>query len=91
MNKKKRKVYSECRGFNKEWTEKYIFIDTGQSKAACLICNETRAVFKEYNINRHFVAKLSDFSQQFSTQELKIKAVDMVKKLKQQQRTLIKF
>ena len=90
MNKKKRKVDLEC-VFNKEWTEKYFFIDTGQSKAACLICNKTCAVFKEYNIKRHFVAKHKDFSQQFSTQELKIKAADMVKKLKQQQRTLIKF
>ena len=82
---------SECRVFNKEWTEKYFFIDTGQSKAASLICNETCAVFNEYNIKRHFVAKHKDFSQQFSTQELKIKAADTVKKLKQQQPNLIKF
>ena len=71
---------SEC-VFNKKWTEKYFFIDTGQSKAACLICNEICAVFKEYtcNIKRHIVAKHKDFIQQFSTQELKIKAADMVK------------
>ena len=91
MSTKKRKVDSECRVFNKEWTEKYFFIDTGQSKAACLICNETCAVFKEYNIKRHFVAKHKDFAQKFSTQELKIKAADMVKKLKLQQGTLTKF
>ena len=81
----------ECRAFNKEWTEKYFFIGAGQSKAASLICNETCAVFKEYNIKRHFEAKHKHFGQQFSTQELKIKAADMVKKLKQQQHTLIKF
>ena len=91
MSTKKRKVDSKCRVFNKEWTEKYFFIDTGQSKAACLICNETCAVFKEYNIKRHFVAKHKDFAQKFSTQELKIKAADMVKKLKLQQGTLTKF
>ena len=91
MNKKKRKVDSKCHVFNKEWTEKYFFIDTGQSKATCLICNETCAVFKEQNIKRHFVAKHKDFSQEFLTQELKIKAANMVKKLKQQQRTLIKL
>ena len=68
-----------------------IFLDTGQSKAACLISNETCAVFKEYNIKRHFKAKHKHFGQQFSTQELKIKAADIVKKLKQQQYTLIKF
>ena len=68
--------------FYKEWTGSIFFIDTGQSKAGCLICNKTCAVFKEYNIKRYFLAKNKDFSQQFSTQELKIKAADMVKKLK---------
>ena len=91
MSTKKRKVDSECRIYDKEWIEKYFFIDTGQSKAACLICNKTCAVFKEYNIKQHFIAKHKDFDQQFSTLELKIKAADTVKKLKQQQRTLIKF
>jgi len=67
-----------------------FFIDNGPSKAACLICNETCAVFKDYNIKWHFVAKHKDFGQQFSTQELKIKTAGMVKKLKQQQWTLIK-
>ena len=63
---KKRKVDSECHGFNKVWTEKYFFRDTGPSKAVCLIWNETCAVFKEYNIKRHFVAKHGNFGQQFS-------------------------
>ena len=53
MNKKKRKVNSECRVFNEEWTEKYFFIDIGQSKAASLICNETRAGSK--NIIHGFI------------------------------------
>ncbi|XP_077971735.1 general transcription factor II-I repeat domain-containing protein 2-like [Styela clava] len=66
-------------------------MDNGKSKAACLICNETCAVFKKYNMKRHFLAKHKNFGQQFSTQELKVKAADMVIKLKQQQRTLIKF
>jgi len=72
MSNKKRKVDSECRVFNEEWTKKYFFTDTGPSKAACLIGNETCVVFKEYNIKKHFVAKHKDFGQQFSTQELKI-------------------
>ena len=59
--------------------QEIFFIDTGQSKAACLICNETCAVFKEYNIKPHFVGKHKHFGQHFSTQELKIKATDMVK------------
>uniref|UniRef100_A0AAR2LR24 DUF4371 domain-containing protein n=1 Tax=Pygocentrus nattereri TaxID=42514 RepID=A0AAR2LR24_PYGNA len=37
---KKRKVDSECRVFNKEWTTKYFFTEV-RSKAVCLICHET--------------------------------------------------
>lgn len=48
---KQRKVDSECRVFNKEWTTKYFFIEV-RSTAVCLICQETVAVFKEY-ISRH--------------------------------------
>ena len=45
---KKRKVEDECRVFNEDWTERDFFTDVGV-KAACLICRETIAVFKEYN------------------------------------------
>ncbi|GBN59585.1 hypothetical protein AVEN_155333-1 [Araneus ventricosus] len=52
MATKKRKVDSECRAFN-EWTWKYFFTVV-KDKPVCLICNEAVAVFKEYNISRHF-------------------------------------
>ena len=90
MSSKKSKVDSDRRLFYKQWTEKLFFIDTGQSKADCLICNETCAVFEVCNIKRHSVAKHNGFGQ-LSTHELKIEAADMVKKLIQQHRTLIKF
>uniref|UniRef100_A0A674F486 Ig-like domain-containing protein n=1 Tax=Salmo trutta TaxID=8032 RepID=A0A674F486_SALTR len=48
---KMRKMDSECRVF-KEWTAKYFFF-----KAVCLICQESFAVFKEYNRNCHFSSK----------------------------------
>ena len=53
---KKRKVIDECRAFNVQWTDKYIFTDV-DNKAACLISKETIAVFKEYNLKRHFQTK----------------------------------
>ena len=37
----KRKIDSECRVFNLQWTNYY---------AVCLICQEAVAVLKEYNI-----------------------------------------
>ena len=54
MATRKRKVDDECRIFNKEWGEKYFFVETNDQKASCLICNESVAVMKEYNIRRHY-------------------------------------
>ncbi|GBM68465.1 General transcription factor II-I repeat domain-containing protein 2B [Araneus ventricosus] len=56
MATKKRKVDSECRAFNDEWTWKYFFTVV-KDRPVCLICNEAVTVFKEYNISRHFTSK----------------------------------
>lgn len=53
---KKRKIDSECRVFNKQWTSDYFMIDNN-NKALCLICNETVAVLKEFNVRRHYETK----------------------------------
>ena len=53
---KKRKIEEECRVFNEDWTERYFFADVGE-KAACLICYETVAEFKEYYLKHHFQTK----------------------------------
>lgn len=58
---KRRKVDSECRVFNKEWTTKYFFTEV-RSTAVCLICQEAVAVFKEYNISRHFATKHANYA-----------------------------
>lgn len=86
---KKRKIESECRVFNTQWTEKYFFTDVG-SKATCLICNNTVAVFKEYNLKRHFQTKHTDFGKGLSSQELQKKAAELLKSLKQQQNVFVK-
>ena len=42
--------------FQEEWSLKYFFIRSGE-KALCVICNETVAVMKEYNLRRHHQSK----------------------------------
>ena len=54
--KNPRKIEDECRTFNTEWTYNYFFTNFG-SKAVCLICQESVAVFMEYNLKRHFQTK----------------------------------
>ena len=53
---KKRKVDSKCRKFQARWEMQYFFKEV-KGKCVCLICNETVAVVKEYNVQRHFETK----------------------------------
>ena len=62
MLAKRRKVDDECRSFNEEWTEKYFSI-LHFGKPTCLICNQSVAVNKEFNIKRHYETKHSKFSE----------------------------
>jgi hypothetical protein len=50
---KKRKLESEHRSFNAEWSNKYLFT-VFRDKVICLVCRQTVAVPKEYNVARHF-------------------------------------
>ena len=86
---KKRKIVDECRVFNAQWTDKYFFTDVG-NKVACLICKETIAVFKEYNVKRYFQSKHSDFGKGLSSLELQKNAPDLCKSLKRQQNVFVK-
>uniref|UniRef100_A0A9J8DFF8 SPIN-DOC-like zinc-finger domain-containing protein n=1 Tax=Cyprinus carpio carpio TaxID=630221 RepID=A0A9J8DFF8_CYPCA len=63
---KKRKVDSENRAFNQEWTDSYMFIlPTGSSKPVCLICSETVAIIKSGNVKRHYETKHKSFDQTY--------------------------
>ena len=63
---KRRKVDSENRAFNEEWTESYMFIlPPGSSKPVCLICSETVAIIKSGNVKRHYETKHRAFEQQY--------------------------
>ena len=55
---KKRKIDCEARVFNSEWCTKYFVIPHNLC-VICLVCQNTTAVFKEYNINRHYTTKHS--------------------------------
>ena len=55
---KKRKVDFECRVFKAEWSVNY-FVTELDDKALCLLYNDTLAVLKEYNIQRHYESKHS--------------------------------
>lgn len=81
---KKRKVDRECRVFKKEWTTKYFFTEH-RSSAVCLICQETVAVFKEYNISRHFATKHANYASKLSTKEREAAAEKLAANLKAQQ------
>ena len=51
-SKRKCKIVDESRVFNKEWTSKYFFTNT-ENKAVHLLCQETIAVLKEFNLRQH--------------------------------------
>ena len=52
---KQRKVDAQNRQFNKEWTDKWLFVlPVGGMKPMCLICNATVAVVKSSSVKRHY-------------------------------------
>ena len=59
METKRRKVDDECRVFKEELGFKYFFVQSQSKngKAISVICNDTVAVMKEYNLRRHYETK----------------------------------
>lgn len=51
--KKKRKIADEKRVFQEKWEDLY-FVTEVRDTILCLICQQTIAVVKEYNIRRHY-------------------------------------
>ena len=50
---RKRKVDSECRAFNDRWIRGHLFI-LSKDVPVCLVCTQSVAVSKEFNIKRHY-------------------------------------
>ena len=68
--RKKRKIDSESCPYREEWGVKYFFVHSSD-KAVCVICNETVAVLKEYNMKRHYETKhQKEFAQYIGVQRL---------------------
>ena len=67
---KKRKTEHDCRIFKDEWSWKNMFTSVS-NKAVCLLCQETVAVFKEYNLRRHHQTKHLNFGHDFSEDDRK--------------------
>ena len=55
---KKTKIDAERRVFNKDRSNKYFVVQHNQG-SVCVICQNTIAVMKEYNIKRHYTTKRS--------------------------------
>ena len=55
---KRRKLDDEGRAFNNEWCTKYFVVQYDQG-VVCLLCQNTIAVMKEYNVRRHYMTQHS--------------------------------
>ena len=62
MTENKRKIESEGRVFNSEWTNKYLFTVVN-SKILCLVCRNVVSVPKEYNLRRYFETNHPNFAE----------------------------
>lgn len=81
---KKRKIDAECRIFNKNWTAKYFFTEVG-GKAVCLVCGEEIAMYKDYNLSRHYDKKHSEKYKNLSDAEWARTSEALLAKLQKQQ------
>jgi hypothetical protein len=85
---KKRKLEPDNRSFNAEWTNKYLFT-VFRDKILCLVCRETAAVSKQYNVRRHSETERPEVGK-LDAHERKIKAANFVKYLSAEQQVLKK-
>lgn len=84
---RKRKWGTEKRIFQEKWCDSYFFTDVN-GKAICLICQESVAVMKDYNLKRHFDTKHSAAHSKYTGIARKDKARELKAKLCAQQGTL---
>ncbi|CAM1292725.1 Uncharacterised protein r2_g183 [Pycnogonum litorale] len=78
--KKRRKVDSEGRRFQERWELQYFFTEN-RGNCVCLICKEAVALFKDFNVKRHYETK-------HATTYDKLTGSDRAEKVKQLQAAL---
>uniref|UniRef100_A0A9J8AS26 SPIN-DOC-like zinc-finger domain-containing protein n=1 Tax=Cyprinus carpio carpio TaxID=630221 RepID=A0A9J8AS26_CYPCA len=59
--KKNKDWVKECRVFKEQWTNDYFFVQC-KDRAVCIICKESVAVFKEYNLCRHHETRHKEYT-----------------------------
>ena len=85
--KRQRTVTEENRKFNNEWTGKYLFTSVN-NKAVCLICQNSIAQNKEYNIKRHFEKNHGEKYGKYTIEERKQLSDKLARGLQAQQQVL---
>uniref|UniRef100_A0A8C6VWZ3 SPIN-DOC-like zinc-finger domain-containing protein n=1 Tax=Nothobranchius furzeri TaxID=105023 RepID=A0A8C6VWZ3_NOTFU len=82
----KRKVDAEKRGFQARWEAEYMFTEVN-GKPVCLLCGESLAVMKEYNLRRHHETskKHTDKDKNMDTEQRLQKVEELKRGLKSQQ------
>ena len=83
VSREKKKIDTEHRAFTSEWTNKFLFI-TNKDKIICLVCRETEAVSKEYNLRRHLKTQHPTIAK-LDRNEKSLKAVGFMKNLGKEQ------
>ncbi|XP_014679680.1 PREDICTED: EPM2A-interacting protein 1-like [Priapulus caudatus] len=89
MASKKRKVDSENRAFNEDWTRDYFFVEN-RGNIVCLICTETIAVAKVSNVKRHYMSKHSSKFDELQGEQRAVKVKELKGKLSSQQSVFTK-
>ncbi len=67
---KSRRWHTDKRNFKKVWQDEFLFTEV-KSKAVCLVCKQSVAVLKEYNIRRHYETKHSAAFSKYNGEERK--------------------
>ena len=75
LSSRKRKLQNEGRAFNERWTDNYFFIEY-KDALICLICTQTVACLKEYNLKRHFDTKHASIYKKYIGQADRMKYAD---------------
>ncbi|XP_044295006.1 general transcription factor II-I repeat domain-containing protein 2A-like [Varanus komodoensis] len=86
---RKRKIDSECRLFQEQWTYDYFFMQS-KERAVCLICQNSVSVFKVYNLRRHYETQHKDKYDCLVGQARKDKLLELKNGLTTQQNTSVK-
>ena len=72
------------RTFKQIWTTNFFFTEV-KGKPVCLVCGEHVAVFKEYNLKRHYETKHAEKYKNLTDAERARTSTDLLAKLEKQQ------